>query len=231
MLYLSCTPAELPFWEAYFSLDRDYKEMENLLATDPLTAPALECSSGIRILRQDPWEALVSFIISANNNVKRIVGIVERICHAFGERSECEGREYVKFPTPQSLAAASAEQLKECGAGYRSPYLVDTAKRIAEGYDLEALRTMEFDEAKRELLTFKGVGPKVAECIMLFSLDFDQAFPVDVWVKRIAAYLYPGEEGKKAAHAAAERFGSWAGAAQQYLFHYARTVGLEEKHT
>lgn len=228
LLYLSCDPLDAPFWENYFSLDRDYGEMEALLALDPRTAPALSCSSGIRILRQDPWEALISFILSANNNVKRIMGIIERVCSVFGEPDEFQGKAYHKFPKPEVLAASSPEQLKDCGAGYRAPYIVETSKRIAEGYDLPALRTMEFADAKKKLLTFKGVGPKVAECIMLFSMDFDQAFPVDVWVKRISAYLYPGEDGKKAAKAAAERFGVWAGAAQQYLFHYARTMGLKE---
>ena len=209
-------------------MDRDYGQMEALLAQDPRTAPALSCSSGIRILRQDPWEALITFIVSANNNVKRIGGIIDRLCERFGRPGSFCDIAYRKFPTPQSLAAATEDQLKDCGAGYRATYILDSAARIAQGYDLAAVSAMGFQEAKKELMTFKGVGPKVAECIMLFSMGFDEAFPVDVWVKRISAYLYPGEEGKKAAKAAAERFGSWAGAAQQYLFHYARTVGLKE---
>jgi len=226
VLELSAPDADSAFWSGYFALDRDYCEMEGLLASDPQTAPALSCSEGIRILRQDPYEALISFVISQNNNVKRISGIIEKLCAAYGEPGEHMGARYFAFPKCEALANATAQHLQELGAGYRAPYIVGCARRIADGYDLNALRAMTFDQAKKELIGFKGVGPKVAECVMLFSLGFDTAFPVDVWVNRISLWLYPGENGRAAAKEAALRFGDWAGAAQQYLFHYARTVGL-----
>jgi N-glycosylase/DNA lyase len=225
-LQLFCREEEATFWADYLSLDRDYAQLEEMLQKDPQAAPCLPYSRGIRVLRQQPYEALISFVISANNNVARISGIIERLCGAFGRSIEYQGRIFYGFPAPQRLAQASVEQLAELGAGYRAPYIKGCAQKIAEGYDLAALAALPFEEARRELMTFPGVGPKVAECVMLFALDFDKAFPVDVWVDRICKYLYPGETGRQAARAAAERFGPWAGAAQQYMFHYARSVGL-----
>lgn len=219
-------PDDTAFWTNYLGIDRDYAPMEQLLAEDPYTAPCLPYSRGIRVFRQDPYETLISFILSANNNVRRIAKIIETLCERFGKPMDFCGHCLHAFPEPQVLASLSPEVLVDCGAGYRAPYVVDSARKVAEGYDLETLRPLAFDALKKELMTFSGVGPKVAECIMLFSLDCERAFPVDVWVKRIVQYLYPGEEGKKAARDAAERFGCWAGAAQQYLFHYARCVGL-----
>lgn len=228
-LELSCDETQVDFWYRYFALDRDYSQLEALLLSDCATAPCLDYSRGIRILRQEPFEALVSFILSANNNFSRICGIVENICRAFGESIEFEDGKLYTFPLPQILSEATAQDLVRLGAGYRAPYIVQTAKRIAEGYDLHTLKQLPFEQVKKELLSFSGVGPKVAECIMLFSLGFDEAFPVDVWVNRVVEYLYPGEDGHKAAKYAAERFDTWAGAAQQYLFHYARQVGLGKK--
>ncbi|MGI6192449.1 MAG: DNA-3-methyladenine glycosylase family protein [Christensenellales bacterium] len=226
-LELSSTCEDEAFWSDYFSLDRDYGEVEAMLCADPQTAPAIECSSGMRILRQDPYETLISFVLSQNNNVKRISGIIEKLCQTYGEKGIFQGIEYRAFPASEALSKATVRELEQLGTGYRAPYIIDCAQKVRDGYDLAALQNLPFEQAKKELMTFKGVGPKVAECVMLFSLGFDTAFPVDVWVKRISAWLYPGENGRQAAKAAAERFGSWAGAAQQYLFHYARTVGLK----
>lgn len=229
-LLLSCAQEDEPFWRHYFALDLDYAQMERMLEQDPLTSPCLETSRGIRVFRQQPFETLISFIISANNNFQRICGIVEKLCQAFGEeRSHC-GQRYHTFPDCQALANASEVQLKNIGTGYRAPYIIGSAQKIAKGYDLDALRYMPFDKAKKELLTFPGVGPKVAECTMLFSLGFDEAFPVDVWVARVSKELYPNQDVKQAAQSAAARFGRWAGAAQQYLFHYARQVKLGRKY-
>ena len=226
-LDLSASEEDKSFWYDYFALDRDYGEMEALLASDPQTAPAIECSSGIKILRQNPYETLISFVVSQNNNVKRISGIIEKLCTAYGEKGQHMGIDYYEFPKNETLANATVHDLEILGTGYRAPYIIDCVQKIRNGFDLSALRSLSFEQAKKELMRLKGVGPKVAECIMLFSLGFDTAFPVDVWVKRISAWLYPGEKGYVAAKAAAERFGCWAGAAQQYLFHYARTVGLK----
>ena len=228
-LILCAPPKERAFWRRYFSLDRDYSEMEALLAADPKTAHCLPYSKGIRILRQDPYEALISFILSANNNVKRIAGIIERLCACLGREIEGPFGPCYAFPEPERLAGAEEAQLLACGAGYRAPYVIESAARIASGFRIKTLARQPFEEARRALLNFPGVGPKVAECVMLFSLGFDQALPVDVWVRRISRFLYPGQEGKEAARAAALRFGPWAGAAQQYLFHYARQTGLKEE--
>lgn len=225
-LLLSCDETQIAFWSDYLALDRDYSQLEALLLNDCATAPCLDYSRGIRILRQEPFETLISFILSANNNFARICGIVENICSAFGEPIDFEYGTQHAFPSPEILSSVTASELVNLGAGYRAPYIVQSAKRIAEGYDLQALKQLPFEQAKKELLCFSGVGPKVAECIMLFSLGFDEAFPVDVWVNRVVEYLYPDEDGQKAAKRAAERFDTWAGAAQQYLFHYARQVGL-----
>ena len=226
-ILLDAPEQDRAFWRHYFSLDRDYSAVEELLAAEEKTAACLPYSQGIRILRQDPYETLISFILSANNNVRRIQGIVERLCTRFGVQGTYRGREYFSFPRAEVLAAANEEEVTACGAGYRAPYVIQSAARVAGCYDLSALSTLSFDQAKRELMTFPGVCPKVAECVMLFSMGFDSAFPVDVWVRRISNWLYPGEAGPAAARAAAERFGCWAGAAQQYLFHYARQVGLK----
>lgn len=224
-LLLDCRESDEDYWKRYFALDADYTGLETLLASDPMTAPCLECSAGIRVLRQQPFETLISFIISANNNVGRISGIIERLCVLCGERGEYGGREYFGFPQPESVAALEESALVGICAGYRAPYIIKSAQKVADGYDIEALRKLDFDSARRELLTFSGVGPKVAECVMLFSLGFDAAFPVDVWIKRVVEVLEP-EGGADAAGRCAHRFGSMAGAAQQYLFNYARIKGL-----
>ncbi len=221
-LCLTCGEGDASFWRHYFALDRDYAPLEALLASDPIAAPCLESSRGIRILRQDPFETLISFILSANNNVARITGLVERVASTYGEplNGGC-----FAFPTPERLAGASETELRSLGVGYRAPYVVQSAcqtlDRGGASY-LETLRSLPFAETERILRSFPGVGPKVAACVMLFGLGFDEAYPVDVWIDRASQALYPGLNAKAAARAAAERFGPWAGAAQQYLFHHFR---------
>ena len=228
-LVLICDKCDKEYWYNYLGLDRDYSQMEKLLAANPKTAPSLEYSKGIRIFRQDPFETLISFIISANNNVKRISKTIENICKKYGTKKSIHDIEYYAFPAPQALTDAKVEDLKECGVGYRADYIIESVKKINDGYDLNKLKTMDYHQAHKELLTFKGVGPKVAECVLLFSLGFDEAFPVDVWVKRVVGELFEFGEGEEAARQAALSFGKWAGAAQQYLFHYARQVKLGQK--
>lgn len=224
-LYLSCGEAQLPYWIRYLGLDRNYDELYHLLLADERTAPCMEYSKGIRVLRQEPYEALISFIISQNNNVKRIAGIIERLCAAYGQPKTHCGVDYYAFPTAEALSAAAKSDLERLGAGYRAQYIIDAAQ-ASLCYDFDALRTLDFAEAKNTLMLFSGVGPKVADCVLLFGLGFDEAFPADVWINRAAKHLYPEEESKQACTLSARRFGSWAGAAQQYLFHYARLTGL-----
>lgn len=212
-------------WANYFDLETDYGEIKNILSADPIMKEAVKHGWGIRILNQDPWETLISFIISANNGIKRIKGIIERLAHKFGERITWQNQEYYMFPSVNALAEANESELRDCGCGYRAPYIKATAKLIRDGeIDLNHLMTMDYERAKKALLKCAGVGPKVADCILLFSLQKGQAFPVDVWVKRIMETLYSDDmKDLKDIHKFAEdRFGSCAGYAQQYLFYYAR---------
>ena len=193
-----------------------------------------------------------SFIISANNNIKRISGIIDRLCSLAGEKlpvryfSDCaaadcdfgKSSEVFAFPTPERIAALSEDELKQIGAGYRAPYIIKSAKRIADGYDLEKLRSLPTAEARKELLTFPGVGPKVADCILLFSLGHADAFPVDVWIERAMTELYFSDSStadtpaarpapaKSEIQAAARSIGKLSGIVQQYIFFYARNQKL-----
>lgn len=202
----------LAYWREYFDLGRDYAELKRLLCADPVLAEAVRHSPGIRVLRQDGWEALCTFIVTQNNNIKRIKGIVEKLCESFGEPTEGG----FAFPTAERLAALSEEDLAVLHCGYRSPYLIDCSRRVAEGrLDLGALRTLPLDEARRALLTVKGIGPKVADCALLFGFGRQECFPQDVWIKRAMAELFPEGLPDFALPV--------AGIAQQYIFHYMRT--------
>lgn len=216
---------------AYFDLERDYKAMEKLISDDPRLNICLPCAAGIRVFNQDPFEALISFIISANNNIKRISGIIERLCRLAGEKIGFDGEELYSFPSPERVAALSIEELRNIGAGYRAAYIRDSAKRIADGYELEKLRSMPLDSARKELLTFPGVGPKVADCILLFSLGHTDAFPVDVWIGRAMKELYFDSEQPTRAElkTTIESIGKYSGILQQYIFFYAREAGLGKR--
>lgn len=212
-------------WRNYFDLGLCYSEIEKKFAEDAVLSKTISCAKGMRLLNQDPFETIITFIISANNNIGRIRKIVENICKYCAKALEFEGKEYYAFPAPEELAEVSEETLRELGAGYRAEYIRDTAKRIADGYDLKRFYTMEYAEAKAELTKLKGIGPKVADCILLFAYNKKNAFPLDVWMKRVLEELY-GFVPKSYAEAerfAEERFGGYAGIAQQYLFHYMRS--------
>lgn len=228
-LILEMPEDDSAFWGDYFALDQDYAALEELLAQDDKTRSCVEYSSGIRVFRQEPFETLISFIISANNHLSRIKSLVEKISRQYGEKRCWESREYYLFPEPAELAAASEEELKALGCGYRAAYIRDSAQIVADGYDLEALKELLEEEACKALCFFPGVGPKVAACIALFSLGFSEAVPVDVWVKRVLAMLYPQTKPQEAVAQMKKRYGVLTGAAQQYLFHYARMAGLGKK--
>lgn len=217
------------FWAVYFDLERDYGAIKNELSHDPVLAKAIEYGYGIRILKQDVWETLVSFIISANNRIPRIKSIIDRLCIRYGSRHVSDGRIYYDFPTADRLAQLSEEDILACGCGYRSRYVLEAARRVAEGsVDLEALADMDAEGARSVLLRFSGVGPKVADCIMLFSMAKFDSFPVDVWVKRVMEHYYLKKDTPliEIRRYAGRRFGPLAGIAQQYLFYYARdTMG------
>lgn len=231
-----CTEEDFKkIWRPYLDLDRDYGAVKRKLAeSDQVMAKAIEGGSGIRILRQDLWETMVSFIISQNNNIPRIKGCIETLSRLFGRPAgEYDGVEYYNVPSAEVMAELTDGDLAPIRLGYRAPYLVETARQVmakggieAVAAELEAAATPE--EACEYLRQFQGVGPKVASCIALFGLGRLEAFPIDVWVRRVMNRLYGiDEKDIKGMNAyAAEHFGENGGIAQQYLFYYIR--GLDE---
>lgn len=199
-------------WKEYFDLERDYNLiLKNYNETNLVIA--CKKYNGIRILKQDEWEAICSFIISQNNNIPRIKGIIERLCESFGERV---GESYT-FPSADVLANKTLDDLSVLRAGFRAKYILDAAKKVStKEVDIEKIKTMNFEEAKTELLKIKGVGEKVAQCSLLYGFGRVEAFPQDVWVKRIVSELYP--EGLP------ECIKGTEGIAQQYLFHWRRNL-------
>ena len=199
-------------WKEYFDLERDYASILSGYDDQSLIT-ACETYNGIRILKQDEWEAICSFIISANNNIPRIKGIIERLCENFGEKV---GERY-SFPSPEKIAELEVNDLEIIKAGFRAKYILDAAKKIStKEVDIEKVKNMNFEDAKNELLKIKGVGEKVAQCALLYGFGRLEAFPQDVWVKRIVSELYP--DGLP------ECIKGTEGIAQQYLFHWRRNL-------
>ncbi len=197
-------------WCDYFDLRKDYSQ---IIASykDKHLVTACNAYPGIRILKQDEWEAICSFIISANNNIPRIKGIIERLCEQFGEKT---GEGY-SFPSANTLSCLTVEDLAPIRSGFRAKYIIDAAQKItSREVDIEKIKELSFNEAKTELLKIKGVGEKVAQCALLYGFGRHEAFPVDVWVKRILEELYP--DGFP------QEYFETQGIAQQYLFHYRR---------
>jgi len=179
----------------------------------------------MRILRQQPWEALVSFIISQNNNITRIKGIIERICAKCGSELVYDNNVYYAFPTAEELKDMHESDYAALGCGYRASYLDKTVHDMLDGkIDLDGLKSIGYENARAELIKLKGVGPKVADCIALFGLNYLDAFPVDTWIKKVmeALYLKKSATNKEISEFAHLAFGEYAGIAQQYLFYYAR---------
>ena len=220
-VFISGTAAEfLSIWRDYFDLERDYAAIRRVLAVDDFMEKACEFGTGIRILRQDRWEALCSFIISQCNNIPRIKKIISALCEEFGDKFTFEGRDMYTFPAPQRLACLQPENLAPIRCGYRAEYIIDAARMVEGGtLDLEALSKLSPPEARAELKKVRGVGDKVADCAVLFGLHMLDAFPVDVWMKRAVAKNY----GKGFDPAI---FSPYAGVAQQYIFHYTRVGQL-----
>ena len=205
-------------WRDYFDIDRDYAKIRKQLCVDEFMQKATDFGAGIRILRQDKWEALCSFIISQNNNIPRIRGIVEALCAEFGDKLDFEGQTYYTFPTAEKLAALSAEDLAKIRCGYRAEYVIRTAKDVASGaINLEALADLSPYDARKELKKLHGVGDKVADCAVLFGLNMLDAFPVDVWMERAITRHYGSSFDPKI-------FAPYAGIAQQYIFYYMRST-------
>ena len=216
----------------YFDLTRNYEEIKDKLSKiDEHLARSIEYGSGIRILNQDLWETIISFIISANNNIPRIKGIINRISKNYGEKIEWNGKEYYTFPMVEELAKASVEDLRALGLGFRDVRVYETTRKILEKQvALEELHKEKDTQKVRDiLLTLDGVGPKVADCILLFStLKRFDVFPIDVWVRRVMNELYIKNEDetkvskKEIEKLAKEKYGNLEGIAQQYLFFWKR---------
>ena len=220
----------------YLGLDLDYGRIREELSADPVLKKAVRYGWGMRILNQDPWETLISFILSANNNIKRIKGIIEKLSEKYGREIHWKGRTYYTFPTPAALSRAGEESLRACGCGYRGPYIAKTARMVSEGQiSLSGIRDMSYPEAHKALLVCAGVGDKVADCVLLYSMEKSEAFPIDVWVKRVMEYYYIGRKvtARQVRSFASEKFGKLSGVAQQYLFYYAREqkIGKPDKGT
>ncbi len=204
------------YWEAYFDLQADYGfYMGKIIPEDCYLNEAAEFGSGIRILRQDLWEMIVSFLISQQNNILRIRKCIENICGSYGEKLVgSQGEEYYAFPTPQTLAALEEDALMACNLGYRSKYVVRAARNIADGQcDLENIRRLPYSEAREELLKLYGVGEKVADCICLFALHHLEAFPVDTHIRQAMENHY--RQGFPSEH-----YQGCQGVLQQYIFYY-----------
>lgn len=218
--------------EEYFDLNRDYKQIKERLAKiDKNMETSVKYGQGIRILNQDLWETILSFIISANNNIPRIKGIIERLAKAYGTKMTWRGKDYYTFPTAEQLKNVTIKEYRDLGLGFRDKRLYETTQMIvSKQVDLEKmLENPNTVEVREQLLTLSGVGPKVADCILLFSiLKRLQVFPIDVWVRRVMNDLYikqPDEtkvSKKQIEKIATEKFGELAGLAQQYLFYWRR---------
>lgn len=238
-------------WLHYFDLETNYDEIKDNLSKDEILRKSIEYGYGIRILNQDPFEMLISFIISARNSIPSIKKTVKRICEKWGDKITYKDNEYYTFPKPEQIASATLEEIQETGASFRSKYIVDTVKKVNEAletkkdyeankdkyderpevldYDLEYIKDLNDNECHIALQKFMGVGAKVADCIMLFSMKKKSAFPVDVWVKRAMIHFYvaPDVSLNKMRVFARDKFGKYSGMAQQYLFYYARENKIE----
>jgi len=204
-------------WKSYFDLNRDYERLRKLLtetSNSENLCKALEFSPGLRLLKQDVWEVLISFILSQNSNIPRIKKMIELLCECFGEKLPCGS---YAFPAPETLAALNAEDLAPIKCGYRAAYIIDAARRVASGrFSPNILEKLPSDEIFQALLQIHGVGPKVAECVLLYGFGRIERYPIDVWIKRAMSAFFPTgfpDEIKK-----------YSGIAQQFLFHYTRNV-------
>lgn len=224
----------LHIWRTYFDLKRDYSAIKQKLGK---MNQHLQCAvtekSGIRLLQQDTWETLISFIISQNKHITHIKQLIEDLSKAYGTYiATVDGVNYYTFPTAKQLSSAKENDLRALKVGFRAPYIIDAREKVLKGeVDLNALGDGPIDDAKRELMTIRGVGPKVADCVLLFGAMRYEVFPVDVWVKRVMEHFYFNEETKiKLIHDyAMKAYGDLAGFAQQYLFYYARDFQIGKR--
>lgn len=224
----SCSQEEYEqLWHSYFDMDTDYGRMRKQIdPSDEYLICAAEYGSGIRILRQELWEVIVTFLISQQNNMKRIRKCTETLCQQYGEgKTNFKGNVFYSFPTAEALAEVSEEELRACNLGYRAKYIKRTAQAVVDGnFSLSPLFDLEYEEAKKELIKLYGVGVKVADCICLFGLHHVDAFPIDTHILKVLECYYPNGFPL-------ERYQGFAGILQQYAFYYDVNHGLNAKGT
>ena len=197
----------------YYDFGRDYEKINAILSCDKTMKKAIEYAGGIRVLRQPHWETLCSFILSQNNNIKRISGIIERLCECFGDKTTSG---HYSFPSAERIASLTLDDLAPIRSGFRAKYVLDAAKKVVSGeIDFNEILNSDYDTAHKILMRINGVGPKVADCVLLFGFNKLEAFPKDVWIKKALSEFYPD--------GIPDFFYKYGGIAQQYLFHYIRT--------
>lgn len=235
-------------WFDYFDLRTDYSDIKKELSNDDLLAKAVTYGDGIRILNQDPYEMVISFIISARNSIPVISRTIRIISELWGEKLEYKGQEFYAFPKKEVLSKVTEAEMKDAGGSFRSRYIVDTSSKIydserinlgeltidnqdefLEKYDLQRIINLDDDTCHKALQNYNGVGAKVADCIMLFSMRKKSAFPVDIWVKRAMMHFYGASDLSlpKIRVFGRDKFKGLSGIAQQYLFYYARENGIK----
>ena len=213
-------------WHDFFDLGRDYSQIICGFSGDSVLSGAIDFCPGMRIIKQEPFETLISYIISQNNNIPRIMGIIARLCESLGSAVIHNGKVYHSFPTPAAIARAGEEGLAPLRAGFRAKYILNAAKAVDSGIiDLAAVYNMDIHQGSRYLQQLQGVGPKVSACVLLFAYNKLDAFPIDVWVRRLLDKYYPGLKDP------AGHFGEYAGIAGEYLFFYERRVGNSIENT
>lgn len=217
-------------WVDYFDLKNDYGEIKDKLSDDPTLKEAIKFGHGIRILKQDEWEMLISFIMSARNSIPMIKRSINILSERYGKYiGEYNGKNYYSFPEADVLAQLSLEDIQDCKTSFRAKYIANAATIVSGGdIDIYRIKNLSTEDARSELMRFAGVGPKVSDCIMLFSMNKYDAFPIDVWVKRVMEYFYLKQDTslKIIQEYGQNKFGDYAGYAQQYLFYYARELGI-----
>ena len=227
----NCEDVNIDILKRYFRLDDDISGIYREISKDQRVSEMVKIYPGLRLLRLDPWECLIAFICSANSNLSRIHQVMENMANSFGDPLQLENAIRNTFPRPEQLVEAGEIGLRKLGLGFRAPYVYQATKRVLEGrLDLELLIDLPYEEAKANLMECNGIGPKIADCVAVFSLEKIEAFPIDVWVRRALGEWYfpnqkipPDKDLLEWAHA---HFGIYAGYAQQYLFHGRR---LEKK--
>lgn len=228
------------FIRNYFGLNKDLEKIAKQISKDKIIKEALKEFKGLRIVQQDPWECLISYICATRKNISAIRRMLLNLSKKFGEKTTFDGSEFYTFPAPERLAEAAYADLKRCGLGYRVGYVCETAKKVYENdFDFECLRNLSYEEERKELADFPGVGLKVADCVSLFSLGKLEAFPVDVWIKKVILRFYAKHFSPDFVERIREKsltnaqyaklnmfgrsyFGEYAGYAQEYLYHQAR---------